>query len=163
MFFPMPAKIKPTSPRGIMPIPTAQRFMEGGHPKPLTSFPRIATTVSAMPEIRTSRLPSDSSFTWIPIHTKKSGTTSDSTGEKNCRHKRNAANFEYADFSGNGETANDSENDQAENIINDCSAKNYFGFIAIFLVQVAQNTRCDANTGSSKNAADKKITRERGT
>ena len=59
------------------------------------------------------------------------------TGEKNCRHQRNAANFEYADFSGNGETANDSENDQAENIINDCSAENYFGFIAIFLAQIA--------------------------
>jgi hypothetical protein len=31
---PMPAKMRPTSSRGIMPMPTAQRFMEGGQPKP---------------------------------------------------------------------------------------------------------------------------------
>src|SRR6476660_4521605 len=33
MLLPMPAKMRPTSPRGIMPMPTAQRFMEEGQPK----------------------------------------------------------------------------------------------------------------------------------
>src|SRR4029434_8259437 len=43
MLFPIPAKIKPTSPRGIMPNPTAHRFIRFGHPKPLKTFPMIAT------------------------------------------------------------------------------------------------------------------------
>jgi hypothetical protein len=96
--FPAPANTSPTSPRGIIPKPTARRFIDWGDANPLTTFPTIATTVNARPTARTFRSGNVSSFTCIPIQTKNKGTTRDSSGVSSSRSERPSISLSKKSF-----------------------------------------------------------------
>ena len=74
------AKIKPTSPRGTIPIPTVSLSTAPPRtPRPDTSLPTIATTVSA-PARMSGSVPMPPRSTIIPVRTKKMGAITATMG-----------------------------------------------------------------------------------
>ena len=79
--FPVPAKIKPTSPRGTIPIPTERGDALPYAGSPAASLPKTAATVSTNDSQATPGSRKEAKFTCIPISTKKSGAKTVCNGE----------------------------------------------------------------------------------
>src|SRR5581483_8206750 len=78
---PMLAKMSPTSPRGIIPMPTDSRSRPPPKaPRAHACLPRIAAAVSSAARPSTSARANAASSTRIPISTKKTGTSTAATG-----------------------------------------------------------------------------------
>ena len=79
---PIPAKIKPTSPRGIIPTPTARRLIPFSRtPNEQTCFPMIAATLRPAANVRTLTSANERRSTLSPISTKNTGTRIELMGE----------------------------------------------------------------------------------
>ena len=77
----MLAKISPTSPRGIIPIPIERQSRSApSAPRPHACLPSIAAAVSAAAKSRISGRTKALRSTRIPINTKKTGTRNDEIG-----------------------------------------------------------------------------------
>src|SRR3972149_2066843 len=76
----MPAKMSPTSPRGIIPRPTVRPETSRGTTSPHTHLPTTAASVSSTAKPGTSPWAKDVTSTSIPIRTKKTGTRRPSSG-----------------------------------------------------------------------------------
>jgi hypothetical protein len=79
--FPVPAKIKPTSPRGTIPIPTERGDALPLAGSPAASLPKTAATVSTNDSQATLGSRKEAKLTCIPINTKKSGAKTVCNGE----------------------------------------------------------------------------------
>lgn len=60
-------------------------------------------------------------------------------------------------MAGDGESADDGENDEAKDVVNHGSAEDDAGFIGTVLAQVAENAGGDADAGGGKDAADEEV------
>jgi hypothetical protein len=60
-------------------------------------------------------------------------------------------------MAGDGEPADNGQNDETKDIINDSGTENDAGFIGAVLAEVAQHAGGDADAGGSENAADKQV------
>ena len=72
----MPAKMRPTSPRGIIPSPTVRPEMPRGVTRPHAHLPIIAATVMSRAKPMTPGFTKFSTCTSMPMRTKKTGTRS---------------------------------------------------------------------------------------
>jgi hypothetical protein len=79
---PIPAKISPTSPRGIIPSPTVRPETPLGTTTAQASFPTMAARVRATANPNTEPLANDRTSTSIPMRTKKTGTSSAMRGSR---------------------------------------------------------------------------------
>ncbi len=78
---PIEAKIRPTSPRGIMPRPTSSRSeLTPLAPTPATTLPTTATAMSAAAMPMTDARPNCATSVWMPISRKNTGMNRWPTG-----------------------------------------------------------------------------------